>query len=258
MSKELIFHEVLQRLKGRNVKVFRSGPESKQGHIIDTMDDYFVLFSDNQFIYYQTKHVQNITEDAKENSLFIHYELVDYDHLSTQTFAELLKEFIKEGTTVKINLGGPESRTGIIVDAGEDFIALFTKEDGVVFYNLTHVKSISEKIGTDHKEQKETASYIIPPFPEIRSFAELFSPELTPWVSINRGGPHAIEGILVNNSNILKVVNHHEVIFIHPAHVKSFNLGMKGLGEKIQQILQGEEEELEDQSEQDSEQQSEQ
>lgn len=250
MSDGLLFQEVLNTLIGKTIRVFRGGPESKQGRVLSSMEDYFAVLSSETVVYYQTLHVQNITEDAKESALFLPQDEEVLFHTS-KTFVDLLKEFIAAGTTVKVNLGGPESRAGIIIDAGFDFVALFTKEDGVVFYNLEHVKSVSEKAVYPEpcptgKRVKPVDSacvapeYIIPPYPHVSRFSDLFCADTTPWVSINRGGPHALEGILVSCNGFLKIINNHEIFHVHLSHIKSFNLGMKGSGKKVQQILLGE------------------
>lgn len=45
---------------------------------------------------------------------------------------------------IKIDRGGPESRVGLLIGVEDDYIALLTKEDGVIYYHLHHIKSVTE------------------------------------------------------------------------------------------------------------------
>ena len=49
------------------------------------------------------------------------------------------------------------------------------------------------------------------------------------WVSINRGGPEAMEGVLVENAGgHYTLVSNEEVLRIHPYHIRSISSGPKG------------------------------
>ncbi len=56
-------------LKGKTVTIYRGGPESKSGKLLDVQSDYLTLYTQNNgVIYYQAEHVKSISEDSKFNS----------------------------------------------------------------------------------------------------------------------------------------------------------------------------------------------
>ena len=48
------------------------------------------------------------------------------------------------GKTIKVDRGGPESRIGKLMAVLDDHLVLLTKDDGVIYYNTHHVKSVTE------------------------------------------------------------------------------------------------------------------
>ena len=64
-------------------------------------------------------------------------------------------------------------------------------------------------------------------------FHGIFKRLIHKWVSINRGGPEAVEGILVDNSDYhYTLVKDKEVLRIYPFHIKSISEGAKGAAKK--------------------------
>ncbi|WP_407707840.1 spore coat protein CotH [Bacillus halotolerans] len=125
--------------------------------------------------------------------------------------------------SVQLNQGGPESKKGSLVWLGDDYAALDTNEDGVVYFNIHHIKSISKHESALNKEG-HTPSVL-----EADNLNEVFKSLTHKWVSINRGGPEAIEGILVDNADgHYTLVKNQEVLRIYPFHIKSISLGPKG------------------------------
>ncbi|MBE3570577.1 MAG: hypothetical protein IMW92_10825 [Bacillales bacterium] len=67
------------------------------------------------------------------------------------------------------------------------------------------------------------------------------------WVLINRQGPDALEGILVENAGgLFTIINNQEIMRINPFHIKSFSIGPKA--DKKEENNQQEAEEEEDPS----------
>src|SRR4051812_45778352 len=59
----------IDSLKGKTVTIYKGGPESKSGKLLDVQSDYLTLYTQNKaVIYYQTEHVKSIIEDSKFNS----------------------------------------------------------------------------------------------------------------------------------------------------------------------------------------------
>ena len=104
---------------------------------------------------------------------------------------------------------------------------LETEDDGIVYFNADHVKSISAEQEEDGQEEER------PEFEMADDFHGIFKRLIHKWVSINRGGPEAVEGILVDNSDgHYTLVKDKEVLRIYPFHIKSISEGAKGAAKK--------------------------
>ncbi|MED4970704.1 hypothetical protein [Parageobacillus toebii] len=325
----------LKSLVGKRVKVYRGGPESCEGRLLDVQSDYVALMpeqsndnkqnnnannnnnakKDNAIIYYNLRHVQSISENLKANSVESNLKHVqnivqsiseniysnlrqvqsisenlianlkhvqsidknstansvesnlklaqnvsenskansiewsiDFDNhpelVSANNFTELLKNLT--GSMVKVNKGGPESKKGIVLLVAGDYMGLLTEDDGIVFYNTTHIKSISVQNRSQNIDQNIDQSTSLSNSPihydnyfddiHAQNFLELFDYFAYKWVSINRGGPEAAEGILVQEEGEhYTLVNNDEVIRIYPYHIKSISIGTKGFLKQQQQ-----------------------
>jgi spore coat protein B len=333
-SQSLESNVYLTSLVGKKVKVYRGGPESCEGRLLDVQSDYVALLpeksnnnnannnnakNDNAIIYYNLKHVQSVSENLKANSIESNLKHVqsivqsiseniysnlrqvqsisenlianlkhiqsidknstnsvestlklaqsitenanansvewsiDFDNhpelVSANNFTELLKNLI--GSMVKVNQGGPESKKGIVLLVAGDYMGLLTEDDGIVFYNTNHIKSVSVQNRSQNIDQNidqntplSNSPNLNDYFDDIRAqnFYELFDYFAYKWVSINRGGPEAAEGILVQEEGEhYTLVNNDEVIRIYPYHIKSISIGTKGFLKKQQQQQQNNE-----------------
>jgi len=138
------------------------------------------------------------------------------------------------GKLVRVNRGGPESSEGIVLAVKSDYIVIFAKHEGVVYFNREHIKSItilhkphkhSEKHGHHHrvirwKHRKPS------------SFLDALRSKKNHLIKINRGGPESIVGVLsqVNADYITLIVNH-ESIIIFTQHIKSFTPSVRLLNQ---------------------------
>ncbi|MGQ5205566.1 spore coat protein CotH [Bacillus subtilis] len=215
---EISYYNFLHSMKDKIVTVYRGGPESKKGKLAAVKSDYIALQVEKKIIYYQLEHVKSITEDTNNSTTTIETEeMPDADD-----FHSLIGQLMNQ--SVQFNQGGPESKKGRLVWLGDDYAALNTNEDGVVYFNIHHIKSIS-KHEPDLKIEGETPSGVL----EADYLSEVFKSLTHKWVSINRGGPEAIEGILVDNADgHYTIVKNQEVLRIYPFHIKSISLGPKG------------------------------
>ncbi|WP_021480759.1 hypothetical protein [Bacillus subtilis] len=222
---EISYYNFLHSMKDKIVTVYRGGPESKKGKLTAVKSDYIALQAEKKIIYYQLEHVKSITEDTNNSTTTIETEeMPDADD-----FHSLIGHLINQ--SVQFNQGGPESKKGRLVWLGDDYAALNTNEDGVVYFNIHHIKSIS-KHEPDLKIEGQTPSGVL----EADDLSEVFKSLTHKWVSINRGGPEAIEGILVDNADgHYTIVKNQEVLRIYPFHIKSISLGPKGSYKKEDQ-----------------------
>ncbi|WP_183250772.1 spore coat protein CotH, partial [Anoxybacteroides tepidamans] len=237
-------NDEFKSLIGKTVTVYRGGPESKTGKLLDVQSDYLALFIENEasIIYYFLHHVQSISENAKANSIpSSSASHAAIESVQSSCFHELLKELVYNN--IKVNQGGPESKQGTLLDVNNDHIVLLTEDDGVVFYHIHHIKSIrvqmkneetavTEAINETPEEMTEEA--VEEPISQIsyvnaQNFDDLFHHLTHTWVSINRGGLEAVEGILVQGSgNYYTIVNQDEIIRMNLDHIKSVSCGPKG------------------------------
>ncbi|MDF2904339.1 MAG: hypothetical protein K0S25_1977, partial [Bacillus sp. (in: firmicutes)] len=215
----------------------------------------------NTVVYYQARHVKSISEDSKTNSTQVTETNEDtVEFFEADNFSQLLNHLLKE--TIQINQGGPESKYGTLLGVANGFVILYTEDDGIVYFNIDHVKSVSKYQTNDDNDndnnnnnnQNNNQQIITyPEFLEAENFHGVFSHMAHKWVSINRGGPEAMEGVLVENAGgHYTLVSNEEVLRIHPYHIRSISSGPKGSLSQNNQNDNSEENQSNDQSTQNS------
>lgn len=243
----------LEGLKGKMVTLYRGGPESKSGLLLDVKPDYVALYAQNDqnennndeqqqksnnsdsVIYYRLHHLKSISEDTKNNSTQMsdrNHDL-EIDFLKGNRFADIINQHRNEW--VQVNQGGPESKKGLLINNKNDYLVLYTEDDGIVYYNLHHIKSLckvemnQDDESGEQEEAQKREELEIPPYVNVSNFQEVFSHMSHKWVSINRGGPEALEGVLVESlGGHYTLVNNQEVIRISPYHIRNISSGPKG------------------------------
>jgi spore coat protein B len=247
------YHSFLQSLIGEEVQVYRGGPESKKGKLLDVQSDYITVYAQNNnnnnnnnnnqnndenqnsnqntVVYYRTQHLQSISENTKSNSVprYQNEEEEEFSFHKGADFSELVGNL--RGNYVQINLGGPESKNGMLLEVSDNYVALLTEDDGVVYYNIQHMKSISEYNQNNNENEENSEQEVsIPNYIVTDNFHDIFAEMSHKWVSINRGGPEALEGILVQSAGgHYTLINNDEVLRINPYHIKSISCGPKGV-----------------------------
>ena len=234
--------EYLSSLIGKAVQVYKGGPDSNVGVLLNVNADYLSLQKeDGEIIYYKTAHIKSIRKDSqiRFNSVL---KVYDANNLfKADTFNELAINF--KNKTVRINGNGPESKFGKLLDVKGDFFVLLTEADGLIFYKEHHVTSLSHSIpvATNKVEKvgkvKSESSAIGEVVEEVNQFTEMYSQiaadttnELLSnlkysWIKINRKGPESVEGMLVeSNENYLILVVNDEIFRISIFHVKNFSV----------------------------------
>lgn len=220
-------------LKGKNVTIYRGGPESKTGRLIDVQSDYIALGTENGVIYYQAEHIKSISEDPIFNSMqsnLMQKEKIIY--YQSKNFAGIMNNL--KSKLVQINQGGPESKKGLLLDVKSDYAVVSTNDDGIVYYNIHHIKSIMTPQNNNSQLGEEVTNLARQEYIGAPEFNQLFRQMTHGWVSINRHGPEALEGILVENTDgYFTLINNKEIYRIHPLHVRSISFGPKGLLKKL-------------------------
>jgi spore coat protein B len=130
------------------------------------------------------------------------------------------------GKVVKINRGGPEARTGLLLSTGEDYFVLQTKEEGVLYFTSRHVKSITENTKQGIDFESEGSESLV--WSSAADFTSMLGDLKHQWVTINRGGPEKIEGVLDDaNDDYITLILNEEVIRLASYHVKSVAILVK-------------------------------
>jgi len=131
-----------------------------------------------------------------------------------------------QGKVVKIDRGGPESRVGQILSVADDYITVLTEEDGVVFYNTHHIKSL-----TDNVKQGLDLEFNIPEdfeYIKAQDFRSVLASLRFRWVQVNRGGPEVLEGVLDEAAkDYITIISNEEVIRLSMFHIRSISYGVK-------------------------------
>ncbi len=238
----------LQSLVGKGVQIHRGGPDSNTGKLLDVTEDYVALQKDDgEIIYFKTSHIKSIRENAmiKFNSLLNTDESLFIKASKFQEMASQLKE-----KNVRINGKGPESRVGKLVDVRDDYVIIYTVDDGLIFYKDQHIKSLStplEKIestndtgeaDTDQNTEELLEEAEVPKvntelenllkLSAAASMNDLLSNLKYSWIKVNRKGPESVEGLLVDSNDqhlVLAVDN--EILRISTYHIKNFSVNTK-------------------------------
>ena len=106
---------------------------------------------------------------------------------------------------IKVDRGGPESRLGRLLAAEKDYFTLLHDDEGIIYYNTQHIKSV-----TYNSKSQADFDYELP-----RNFKYVHAPDFKGilqkltllMVKINRGGPETLEGVMdVVTDNFVTIV----------------------------------------------------
>ncbi|MFJ5763113.1 hypothetical protein ACIQAA_29145 [Neobacillus sp. NPDC093182] len=130
------------------------------------------------------------------------------------------------GKVIRVDRGGPESRIGKLMDASDDHIALLTEDEGVVYYNTKHIKSLTDNVKGEMKSNIEVPNDS--EFKKAGNFQDLFESLKLKWVKINRGGPEKVEGVITEvNKDFVVLINNQEIVHVSMFHIKNMSYGVK-------------------------------
>ena len=126
------------------------------------------------------------------------------------------------GKIVKVDRGGPESRVGLVLAVMKDYVALLTQDDGIVFYQPQHIKSITQHAEKDFPFKSNYLNQFA--FVAPNNFKSTLRSLLNFKVKVNRGGPESVEGILREVcSDYITVVTPDEVVRVSIFHIRSIS-----------------------------------
>lgn len=123
-----------------------------------------------------------------------------------------------KGKNVKVNLGGPESRFGRLMDVKKDYLSIHSDKDGVIYYQLEHIKALSIDSRDHSKRSKRVKCY------EDEHFHDVLKRFKHKKIKLNREGPESVEGVLNNIfDHYIEVNVRDEVLFVSIFHIKSIS-----------------------------------
>ncbi|MFC6331932.1 spore coat protein [Paenibacillus septentrionalis] len=133
------------------------------------------------------------------------------------------------GKLVRVNRGGPESSEGLVLVAKGDYIVVYVKHEGVVYYNLEHIKSITLlKKPFKHLNKHGHHREILWKHNKPHSFLEALRSKKNRLIKINRGGPDSITGVLTSvHRDHIKLIDKEEPVIIFTHHIKSFTPSLR-------------------------------
>jgi spore coat protein B len=209
----------LAALVGKVLRIYKGGPESRVGKLIGVKTDYLLVDTEEDgLIYYTIDHIKSLVEDLN-GAAKIPDKPADFyaRFLAPLNLNEVLTG--QKYELIRVDRGGPESRVGRLVAIGTDFFAILTKEDGLVYYQLSHVKSISEETNNNDNSITE-----IPALANVLTLADAFGNLHNFWIKINRDGPESVEGVLSDNTtDHIVLVKNKEIFRISTFHIRNFS-----------------------------------
>ena len=209
----------LEALKGKFVRVYKGGPESREGRLVEVRSDYIVLHTEeNQLVYYAIEHLKIVVENAKKALDLC--PINNGEIVYPGTFLGALETL--RDSCIQVNGGGPTSKVGRVVDVKEEFLVLSTEKEGLVLFPISHIKSVTVV---------EFACREIPSqdlYDGIDSLNGILSRLIHNWVSVSAGGPERVEGILIEVAEAYIVVVHNEELFyVTTEHIQFIALSVR-------------------------------
>ncbi|MDW7613433.1 hypothetical protein SC499_01520 [Peribacillus simplex] len=202
----------LEALTGKFVRVFKGGPDSREGKLLTVQSDYIVIQTEqNQLVYFAIEHLKIVVGNAKKTQLDLS-SINEEETVYPANFLGVLESL--QTSSIQVNGGGPASKVGRVVDVKEEFLVISTEKDGLVLYPISHIKSVTVLELADNE--------LLPQFGDgTETINSLLSRLVHNWVSISAGGPNKVEGILmeVTDSHLI-VVHHEELFYVTTDHIQ--------------------------------------
>lgn len=146
------------------------------------------------------------------------------------------------GRSIRVDRGGPQSRTGKLIAVHNDYFVVHTEDEGMLYYKADHVKSLTVDSfvgsngsdGSDGSNNGDDANAVYE-YLDADDFVSLIKSMQYSSVQINRGGPEKIEGVIVDaNDSEVTVVSGTEVIKLLPFHIRNISYGINNNNQQQQ------------------------
>ncbi|MGE7601101.1 hypothetical protein ACQKL5_01235 [Peribacillus sp. NPDC097675] len=214
---EIISLPYLEALQGKFVRVFKGGPDSREGRLIEVNAEYIVLLTeDRQLVYYTIAQLKIVVVNAKKSREDL-LPPFDDGYAFAPTFLGLLETL--DTRYVQVNGGGPASKIGRIIEVTAEFIVLSTKKDGLVLFPIALIKSVAIVETSFHSRWPEFPIVDIPTLNGALTQLVYF------WISVHAGGPEKVEGVLIQvTEEYIVVVNKDEIFYLTTGQIQSIGL----------------------------------
>lgn len=132
-------------------------------------------------------------------------------------------KYFKE-SVIKVNRDGSESKVSKLLYEGDDYIAVLTEKNGVVYYNTHQIKSFTENVKGKWDFEVEVPEN----FKQAENFNELLKLLKYHWVKINHGSSEVVKGVLCDISDdLVHLVAKDELVRIPILHVNNVSYRSK-------------------------------
>jgi hypothetical protein len=119
------------------------------------------------------------------------------------------------GKQIQIERGGPDKLQGKLLAVKDDHLIVQT-ENGIVYVNSQHIKTISEPILCEVQEgTDETLCTPEPIVIDAGDLRDLLSQLTHKLVKINQGGPNSLEGVLLTLREDAVTIVHKMKDYVH-------------------------------------------
>jgi spore coat protein B len=136
------FRDQVNSLCGKRVRLGRGGPGERKGTLVSLSEDFLTVLSDDgSLIHYPLHHLKSLTElmnDLPHTPALP--ELPEESKSLPSTFQSLMQAF--KGKKVELYDRGPESTTGFVFEAGDDYAKIVISTDEIVHYPYLHIRSV--------------------------------------------------------------------------------------------------------------------
>ena len=129
------------------------------------------------------------------------------------------------GKAVRVYKGGPESKVGRLIAVTTAYVLVETLHDGIVFYNLEHIKSVAEDLNVVYPAASHRPDDFYTRYTSLPTMNDVLQNMKYSIVRIDRGGPESRIGRLLGVSPDFFVLHTKEdgVLYYSTRHIKSFS-----------------------------------
>ncbi|WP_110926988.1 hypothetical protein [Bacillus massiliglaciei] len=252
----------IDNLIGKQVQISLDGSETQEGILISVETDYLVLYSNSELTFLALAPITSVQVNSRstaadsEETLELLEGMTDFP----ETLADLTEASI--GKLVRVNDGSTSSYYGRIVETQEDFFALSTEDQGLLFYQYHFVNSFTfvkedtpAEVPTFEREFQFLRPAESPSVPESSGdiYDDLLAPETEAglesdeevaappslltfdqllarldrnWVTI-RLEESTIDGLIIETeTGYVVLVNGEELYYVPTEHIQSLGLGV--------------------------------